>query len=168
MSYKKYEREGFPTPSGKVEICSSILKEYGWDPLPKYEEPSYSPVSRPDLAEKYPLILNTGSRLPMFIHSEMYNVPWCRELRPEPTVDINPLDAEKRVLREGDRVSLETPRNHIHLKAHLTETVLPGVVHVGHGMKEADVNLLIEPDYIDPISGFPGFKSLLCEVKRIA
>ena len=31
---------------------------------------------------------------------------------------------------------------------------------------EADVNTLIDPDYRDPISGFPGFKSLLCEVKK--
>jgi hypothetical protein len=29
------------------------------------------------------------------------------------------------------------------------------------------VNTLIDPDYLDPISGFPGFKSLLCSVRRI-
>jgi anaerobic selenocysteine-containing dehydrogenase len=165
VEYKKYEKEGFPTPSGKVEISSSLLKDHGWDPLPAYTEPEHSPRSRPDLAKEYPLILNTGSRLPMFIHSEMYNVPWCRELRPEPLLDMNPDDAGKRGIREGDPVFLETPRNRIRVKAHLTETVLPGVVHMPHGMKEADVNLLIEPDYIDPISGFPGFRSLLCEVK---
>ena len=167
VEYKKYEKKGFLTPSGKVEISSSILREYGWDPLPTYAEPKDSPYSRPDLAKEYPLILNTGSRLPMFIHSEMYNVPWCRELRPEPLLDMNPADAEKRGIQEGEPVSLETPRNRIRVKAHLTETVLPGVIHMPHGMKEADVNLLIEPDYIDPISGFPGFKSLLCEVRKI-
>jgi anaerobic selenocysteine-containing dehydrogenase len=165
VEHKKYEKEGFPTPSGKVELTSSVLKEYGWPALPEYEEPRQSPSRRPDLATTYPLILNTGARLPMFLHSEMYNVPWCRELRPDPVLDMNPSDAEKRGILEGDWVSLETPRNRIRLKAHLTETVLPGVVHTAHGMKEADVNLLIEPDYIDPISGFPGFKSLLCEVK---
>ena len=31
---------------------------------------------------------------------------------------------------------------------------------------EADVNTLIDPDYRDPISGFPALKSLLCEVKK--
>jgi anaerobic selenocysteine-containing dehydrogenase len=164
VEYKKYEKKGFPTPSGKVEITSSVLKEHGWDPLPAYVEPGYSPHSRPDLAKEYPLILNTGSRLPMFIHSEMYNVPWCRELRPDPLLDMNPVDAEKRGIRDGDLVSLKTPRNRIGVKVRLTETVLPGVVHMPHGMKEADVNLLIEPDYADPISGFPGFKSLLCDV----
>jgi anaerobic selenocysteine-containing dehydrogenase len=101
----------------------------------------------------------------MFIHSEMYNVPWCRELRPDPLLDMNPVDAEKRGIRDGDLVSLKTPRNRIGVKVRLTETVLPGVVHMPHGMKEADVNLLIEPDYADPISGFPGFRSMLCEVR---
>ncbi|MBW2064839.1 MAG: molybdopterin-dependent oxidoreductase [Deltaproteobacteria bacterium] len=31
---------------------------------------------------------------------------------------------------------------------------------------EADVNLLIDPDYLDPISCYPGFKSLLCEIRK--
>ncbi len=167
VEYKKYEKEGFATPSKKVEISSSILKEHGFEPLPKYEEPRYSPLSRPDLAKTYPLVLNTGSRFPMFLHSEMYNVPWCREHRPDPMLDMNPLDAEERGIRQEDWVSLETPRNRVTVRANLTEIVLPGVIHIGHGMKEADVNLLVEPDYIDPISGFPGFKSLLCEVKKI-
>jgi hypothetical protein len=42
--------------------------------------------------------------------------------------------------------------------------VAPGVVSMYHDDPDASVNLLIEPDYLDPISGYPGFKSLLCEV----
>jgi anaerobic selenocysteine-containing dehydrogenase len=166
VEYKKYEKGGFPTSSKKVEIYSSTLKEYGFEPLPKYEEPQYSPLSRPDMAKHFPLVLNTGSRLPMFIHSEMYNVPWCKELRPDPMLDINPRDAEARGIQQGNWVYLETSRNRIKVKANLTEIVLPGVIHMVHGIQEADVNLLIEPDYLDPISGFPGFKSLLCEVRK--
>jgi hypothetical protein len=45
--------------------------------------------------------------------------------------------------------------------------VPPGVVNMYHDYPEASVNLLIEPDYLDPISGYPGFKSLLCEVTRL-
>jgi len=40
-------------------------------------------------------------------------------------------------------------------------------VNMYHGYPEADVNELIEPDYLDPISGFPGYKSLLCEVRGL-
>jgi len=166
--FKKYEKEGFQTPSKKVEISSSLLKGCGFDPLPVYREPKYSPISTPELAKDYPLILTTGSRLPMFLHSEMYNVPWCRSLRPYSMVDMNPSDARERKINQDDWVYLETKRNRIRVRANLTETVLKGVTHMVHGDKEADVNLLIEPDYLDPISGFPGFKSLLCEVRKIS
>ena len=43
-----------------------------------------------------------------------------------------------------------------------------GVVNMYHGYPEADVNILIEPNYLDPISAYPGFKALLCEVKKIS
>ena len=52
------------------------------------------------------------------------------------------------------------------LKIIEVETVPPGVVNMYHGRPEADVNTLIDPDYRDPISGFPAFKSLLCEVQK--
>ena len=102
----------------------------------------------------------------MFIHSEMHNVPWCQELRKDPLLDMNPLDALNRGIGHEDWVWLETARAKIRVKANLTETVLPGVVHIFHSIPEADVNLLIEPDYLDPISGFPGFKSLGCQVRK--
>ena len=163
--YKKYETSGFPTPSGKMEIRSTILKEAGFDGLPVYREPRHLPSSAdPD---SYPLILNTGVRQPMFQHSEMHNVPWCQELRKDPLLDMSPRDAEDRDIQHGDWIWLETPRKRIRVKANLTEMVLPGIVHMPHGLEEADVNLLIEPDYLDPISGFPGFKSLRCQVTKL-
>jgi anaerobic selenocysteine-containing dehydrogenase len=162
--YKKYERSGFPTPSGKMEITSTILKEGGFDALPIYKETQPLPLS--EVSVDYPLILNTGSRLPMFLHSEMHNVPWCQELRKDALLDMNPSDASERDIGPDHWVWLETPRGKIRVRANLTETVLPGVVHMAHGLQEADVNILIEPDYLDPISGFPGFKSLRCQVTK--
>jgi len=164
FKYKKYEKSGFSTPSGKMEIASSILREAGFDALPVYRAPQYF-QSTVEVAS-YPLILNTGSRLPMFIHSGMHNAPWCQELRKDPLLDMNPLDASERGIRHEDWIWLQTPRGKIRVKANLTETVLPGVVHMFHGIQEADVNRLIEPDCLDPISGFPGFKSLRCQVTK--
>jgi anaerobic selenocysteine-containing dehydrogenase len=66
----------------------------------------------------------------------------------------------------NDWVFIETSKGKIRVRANLTETVLPGVVHMFHGIGEADVNSLIEPDYLDPISGFPGFKSVPCQVTK--
>ena len=103
----------------------------------------------------------------MFMHSRMYRVPAMRRLRPDPMVDINPKDAEDRGIAPGDWVSLATPRSAIRVKAHVAEFVPPGVVSMYHGFPGADANDLIDPDYRDPISGFPGYKSLLCEVRRL-
>jgi len=61
MEYRKWEkgllrpdgRPGFDTPTGKFEIWSTILEEYGYDPLPIYTEPSESPVSQPERSEEF-------------------------------------------------------------------------------------------------------------------
>jgi anaerobic selenocysteine-containing dehydrogenase len=165
--FQKYKKSGFTTPSGKMEFTSTILAETGYDPLPVYREPKLSPRSTPEVAKEFPLILTTGSRLPMFVHSRTFRLDWTRSLRPDPMVDINPQDAQVRGIAQDDWVSLATPRNSMKVRANLTEVVPPGVVNMYHDYPEASVNLLIEPDYRDPISGFPGFKSLLCEVKKV-
>ena len=90
-----------------------------------------------------------------------------RRLREDhPMADINPQDAESRGISAGDLITLSTKKSSINVKANLTEIVPPGVVNMYHGHSGADVNELIEPDYRDPISGFPGYKSLLCNIKK--
>jgi len=165
--YRKYEKSGFPTPSGKMEFASTIMEEANYDSLPTFKEPKLSPRSTPEVAKDFPLILTTGARLPMYIHSRTFRLSWTRGLRPDPMLDINPIDAAVRGISQGDWVTLSTPRNSIKVKANLTEVVPPGVINIFHGYTEPEVNTLVEPDYLDPVSGFPGFKSLLCEVKKI-
>jgi len=164
--YKKYEKNGFPTPSGKMELSSTMLKEAGLDPLPTFREPKLSPRSTPEVAKKFPLILTTGARLPMYQHSRTFRLGWTRSLRAEASADINPNDASSRGISNGDWVSLSTQRGSLKVRANLTEIVPPGVVNIYHAWPDADVNLLIDSDYLDPISGFPGFKSQLCEVTK--
>jgi anaerobic selenocysteine-containing dehydrogenase len=164
--YRKYEKQGFKTPSGKMEFTSLVLADHDLDPLPVYREPMLSPISTPEEAKKFPLILTTGARLPFFIHSRAYRIPRLRRLQPDPMADINPADARQRGLSQGDWAWLSTQRGAVRVRANVTEKVPAGVVNMYHGRPEADVNTLIDPDYRDPISGFPAFKSLLCEVKK--
>jgi hypothetical protein len=49
----------------------------------------------------------------------------------------------------------------------VTELAALGVAHMYHDYPEADANTLMSGDYLDPISGFPGFKSSLCAVKKV-
>jgi anaerobic selenocysteine-containing dehydrogenase len=164
IPYEKYRKRGFPTPSGKMEFRSTAPELFGLDPLPVFREPFHSPLSTPDIAREYPLILTTGARLAMLMHSRMYRIDFARKTRPDPAVDINPADALERGIGAGDWVKLETPRGSIRVRANPTGLVPQGVVNMYHGDPKGDVNELIDPDYRDPISGYPGFKSMLCRI----
>jgi anaerobic selenocysteine-containing dehydrogenase len=160
-------RKGFPTPSGKIEIASSSLKEHGIEPLPEYNEPPESPLSRPDLAESYPLVLTSGARVLAYTHSQFRNVGRLRRLMPDPLADINPIDARLRGIHQGDAVVISSLRGSVKMKANVTDSILPGVVSTPHHWPDkANINLLIDDKNLDPISGFPAFKSQLCQVKR--
>jgi anaerobic selenocysteine-containing dehydrogenase len=165
---KRYERVGFQTPSGKVEIASSILVQYGHDPLPVYVEPAESPLSRPDLAESFPLVLTSGARTIAFTHSQHRNIRRLRRVVPEPRVEINPADAKPRGIKSEDMVVISSPRGSIRLKAEVSDIILPGAVHVPHNWAgEANVNRLVDDQNLDPISGFAPFKSQLCQVAKL-
>jgi anaerobic selenocysteine-containing dehydrogenase len=163
---RRDKKPGFDTPTGKVEVYSTILKKHGLDPLPTYKEPVESPVSKPETAGKYPLVLMTGARIPFYTHSKWRDIPWVSEFQPEPVVNLNPADAQQRGIKEGDEVILENAHGQIKVKAHLTEMITQGMVDMFHGWPKQDVNTMVSRD-LDPISGYPPYKSGLCQVKKV-
>lgn len=165
--YKKYESKGFMTPTKKVELYSERLEKLGYDPLPTYKEPAESPVSRPDLSRDYPLILIAGTKLEMYTHSEMRNIPGLRRLFPENLLEINPETAAKKKIAEGDFARISSPRGSITCKALLTDRIDPRVVHLCHGFKESNCNVLTDHKAFDTITGSTGLKSLLCKIEKI-
>ena len=166
--YQKYDGflKGFLTPSKKVEIYSERLKKLGYDPLPVYKEPAESPVSCPDLARKYPFILIAGSKLKMYTHSMMRNIPELRELMPKNLLEINPVAATKLGIEDGDIVRVESLRGSIRSFAKVTKNIDPRVVHLYHGFEESNCNILTDHKAFDPITGSTGLKSSLCKVTR--
>ena len=171
QEYKKYETDGFNTPSGKMEFVSGVLEKYpdreGYDSLPVYAPPKQGRETTPELFKEYPLTLSTGSRLPMFVHTRTYRLPWTNSLRPKPAADINPADAEKLGIRQDDRIKITTPTGEIEVIANIMDIVLEGVVSMYHGHPKADANSLIAFDHRDPISAYPGFKAYLCKVEKV-
>lgn len=172
---KKYElgllredgQPGFSSPSGKAEFTSEILRDHGFDALPTYKEPVFSPVSTPDVAEKFPLIMNSGSRVPYYTHSKERHIPWLNQFMPEPVVRLSKADAEARGIAHGDMVRITSPVNDtgITAKLEVTNIVRPGMIDMFHGWAKANVNELISRDF-DPISGFPPFKEGLCQIEK--
>jgi anaerobic selenocysteine-containing dehydrogenase len=162
----KFLENGFYTFSGKIELSSQSLASNGYDPLPVYQEPMESIVSTPVIARDYPLTMTTGARQPMYLHSQHRNIPSLNKLLPAPWLEINPQTARECGIHDGDTAIVESPRGSISLKARVTEGILPEVVHLPHGWRHADCNLLTDHAQRDPISGFPGLKSSLCRVRK--
>ena len=176
--YYKYKEKGFSTPTGKVELYSTVLEKWGRDPLPKYTEMPESPVSCPDLVEDYPYILNAGLRIPTFFHSANRMIPWLREIRPDPLVEIHPETAKKHGIEEGQWVYIESPRGRVKQRAKLTYGIDPRVIVAehgwwypeikdpGHGWDISNINLLTDNSHesMDPVMGATSLRVLLCNI----
>jgi anaerobic selenocysteine-containing dehydrogenase len=169
--YLKYLEKGFNTPTNKMEFISERLLKYkdshGYDGLPIYKPSESSKEKTPEIALEYPLVINTGSRLPMFVHSRTFRLSWTNNLRPEPMADINKDDAKSYDIKQGDTIKIITPKDEITLKANISPMIMKGVVSIFHAYKDADVNLLLDAYYTDPISGFPGYKSFLGKIEKV-
>ena len=190
LSYKKYEtgnlrpdgKPGFNTPTGRVELYSTMFQHFGEDPLPYYEEPQLSPVSTPELMEQYPFVLTTGARTYCYFHSEGKQIPYLREMNPDPRLEIHPEDAQRLGVADGQWVEIENPFGKAVLKAKVSQIVKPGLVHSQHGFwfPEADaeepvlydvwrsnINNLIPHRYIGKLGFGAPFKCIICSVKPL-
>ena len=185
--YRRYEKgqlrpdgkPGFRTQTGKVELYSKNFEDFGLDPLPYHEEPIESPISTPEIYEKYPLILITGRRVPTLYHSEHRQIPWMRQFEKDPYVEIHPDTAEQIGVQEGEWVWIEGVRGRVKRKLIVTPVVHPKTAMAPHGWwypeKEGEdhlygvwdinVNQLI-PMGCQGTSGFGGapLKTMLCKI----
>jgi anaerobic selenocysteine-containing dehydrogenase len=181
MEYKKYLKTGFRTPSGKVELYSSVFKEFGYDPLPAHVEPPESLIATPELAKEYPLVLIAGRRVIGYMHSMGRQIPWLRDLVPDPLVEMHPATAEKLGIKEGDWVWIELPnsKGRIKNRAKLTKGIQPTVVQCDahwwfpekpasdYGHWEVNINALIDGSGRgDTIAGTEPLVGLLCKVYK--
>ncbi|MCG5525598.1 molybdopterin-dependent oxidoreductase [Ectothiorhodospira haloalkaliphila] len=163
---RQYRLKGFKTRSGKVEFDAGELRDAGHDGLPVWCEPAESPVSTPELARDYPLVLTSGARHKHATHSQHQYLERMRRAVPDPLVELHPHDAAARGIGDGDAVEVASPRGRVRFVARVTDRIKPGVAHCAHGWNHANVNELTDDRRLDPISGFPAFKSLLCQVTR--
>lgn len=179
-AYRKYEKSGFETPSGKVELYSNRLAAWGFDPLPAYREPPDSPLNDPDLARAYPLIL-TSKKSIYYLHSGGRQVKSLRQGHPEPVVYLHPDTAAAESIEDGDWVYIETKRGRVKQKAFFSNSLDPRVVCADfgwwfpeegnyelHGWKESNINLLFDDQSLDsPETGSLNLRGLVCRVYKV-
>jgi anaerobic selenocysteine-containing dehydrogenase len=185
---KKYEKgmlrpdgqPGFMTPTGRVEFWCDALANFGYDPLPDYTEPAESPISQPELAEEYPLILTTGHRIYSFFHSAWTNIPAQRKFYPDPFALVHPDDARRFGVTDGEWITISSPRGHIISKASVTREIKQGVIAVprpgwrdacpelglpGYSWNKANGNILVPSTPAEPGYGATPMRSSLCKIE---
>ena len=177
--YRKYEDNGFKTPSRKIELYCKVLEKMGYEPLPSYKEPSESPIQTPELLKEFPYVLTTGSRRQEFFHSEHRQIEHLRKLRPNPQVEIHVDTAKKHGIKHGDWVKISSPRGNIRMQATVSEDINPNVINIEHGwwfpekpgpdygVWESNANILTTnaPPY-DPAFGTYQLRGLLCRIEK--
>ena len=126
VDYAPFATGQFPTPSGKCELYSPRLAAMGLDPLPTYTPPAEDPLTRPDLAARFPLQLLTPPA-PSFLNSTFVNLDEQRRSAGEPTVELHPDDAASRGIVHGQRVRIFNDRGSFTARAQVGPTVRPGV-----------------------------------------
>jgi len=177
--YYHYTANGFDTPSGKVELFSDRLREWGFDPLPIYHEPPETPYGAPELAKEYPLVF-TSWKSEYYRHSGQRQVQALRKYHPEPVVHVHPETAARLDITEGDWVWVATKRGRIRQKAVFSEDLDPRVVGVDYawwypekgaqgqyGWRESNINILTDdrPPYNRELGG-TNLRGVLCKVYK--
>ncbi len=178
--YRKYADHGFATPSGKVELYSATLAAHGYPPLPSFEEPLTSPRSRPDLADRYPLVLSCAKSL-FFCEAQHRQVAALRKSAPDPQVEVHPSTAAARGITAGDWVTVDTPHGGVRARARFNPSLDPQVVFAQHGWWEAceelglpgyppygpdsaNLNLVLRQTPSDPMSGSSPLRASVCDI----
>jgi thiosulfate reductase / polysulfide reductase chain A len=167
-----YEDYHFKTPSGKIELYSTRLKEAGFDPLPVYTE-------HPEPPENF-YRLNYG-RAPMHTFSRTSNNPNLTDMMDENKVWVNPKVADQWNLSNGEEVYLENQDGVVTsfpIKVRVTERIRPDSIYMIHGFGHSNKNLtrahgkgasdseLITNVLIDPLMGGTGLRGNFVTFKK--
>lgn len=177
---KKYEsgmlradgKAGFPTPSGKFEIISSVIESAGYSSIPEYHD--IRELKEFGSKEDFPMMMTTGARSRIRFASFGPNVDEIAKAEPYPLMSIGEEDAREKGISEGDMVKVETAFGSGEFKAHIC-LMAKGCIHIPFGggspymtggWKEGNVNRLASMRYTDPLSGYITYKSLPCRIKK--
>ncbi|BBC36561.1 hypothetical protein SGFS_078550 [Streptomyces graminofaciens] len=187
--YAPYAEGNFPTPSGKVELKSSIAEAVGnfvvplfrqgsndhqpgtpVDPLPHYIPPRESARANPELAARHPLNLVTP-KPHAYLNSSSANLPLHRRVQGEPTVLIHPDDAAERGIATGDDVRVFNDRGSFVVKAKADKSVLAGVAVSAYGgwrmhTKSLSTMASLNPTAFADLGNAPTFSDTLVQIEK--
>lgn len=180
--YQDYENMFASLPQGKVQCVNEWIggKPNATDSgtlerLPVYKGAPENLDGTPDIAAEYPLVISDVHAYRLCNHSYYHDVPYLRELQPEPWVKINPATAKQYDIEDGDWVLIESPHGSIKMVARYFEAIQRNVLMTKRGWWEpceelglsgygsldggSEVNVL----YDDTIENYDGFTSSMAK-----
>jgi thiosulfate reductase/polysulfide reductase chain A len=114
----------FGTPSGKIEIVSSVLADAGFESLPPYVPPQ-----KPEPGS----FRLTFGRSAVHTHAQSQNNRYLHEIVPENRLWLNDVEAGKLGIRSGDAVEVSAGGHVGTIAAHVTPLIHPEAVFMLHG-----------------------------------
>jgi formate dehydrogenase major subunit len=139
----------FPSPSGKGKLVPTIF-------APAKELPD----------AEYPLVLITGRLLEHWHTGTMTRRAAALDaIEPDPFLELNPADAARLAIADGEMIVARSRRGHIQLKARLSTASAPGSCFIPFHFREAAANVLTI-DELDPYGKIPEFKFCAVTVEK--
>jgi len=182
LRFGNYLKSGFKTPSGKVELLSSILASKGCAPLPtgsqqpvNAPQPAGSPQLvgapprpvAPPVDPEYPFEFSTGARSIFFRHTENRRNPWLIAEEPKPLVYINAGTAGSLRIGEGDLVEVSTKTGSALLFAKLLTDISPDFVEAVPGWGgDANINKALGWEHFAEGIGTVPMRGLRCNIRK--
>ena len=175
---RKYLKTGFATPSGKVELHSSVLEGFGFDPLPYYRE-----MQKPD--DRFPLQMFIGLPDDEYYRTGHRHIPELRKRAQDPSFYISEADRLAHDLEEGDWAQVTTPTGSMAGRAFVRKGMPAGLVRVPHGwwkpestrglphlsgawaFSDAQITPDDDPAFIDLEQGIPHMKGMPCRLRKL-
>lgn len=164
MSYERLDEKGlqWPCPNEEHPGTPILHTEFFSRGLGQF-----IPVEQEEASEladdEYPFILSTGRRLPHYHTGTMTRRSEALDgIYKEEYLEMNPVDAERLEISEGDLVRVSSRRGKIEIPARVSEVVSPGLVFTSFHFGEYAINRLTNPKR-DPIAKIPQLK--MCAVK---
>ena len=159
----------FKTPSGKIEIISSLMEQNGFPSLPPYK------AVPPPVEGEFRL---TVGRNAIHTHVATQNNPYLNELMSENVLWLNTEEAEKLGIISGQAVEISSNQGFGKIKAFVTDFIHPEAVFMIHGFGrqvpatsrcfgKGASDTALQENVIDPIGGSPGLHETMVRVRPL-
>ncbi|MCL2336418.1 MAG: molybdopterin-dependent oxidoreductase, partial [Firmicutes bacterium] len=169
ISYARLEEGGiqWPCPTAEHPGTSYLHQDKFVRGLGRFTPVEYVPPAE-QTDRDYPFVLNTGRRRFHYHTGTMTQRTGALEVHcATENLEINPADAGKLNIAEGDTVRVQSRRGQVEVKARLTDIVPPGLVFASFHFPAVPINKLTNPSK-DPICQIPELKVCSVNVEKIS